>query len=366
MSEDLINFLNQEYQVDERVEAFKRHKFYNAEVELTDGCCLSCNYCYMNAQPIPTHDLNLDTAKRIIDSLIDYGLTHFWWGGGEPLLNRQWREIMAYAKEKGATENLIFTNALSLTKNICRDLCKLADRVTVHLDTIRESNFRKLLIDKRKSKELHAGILRGIDNLLGSGFNNDMIRWNITLTRTILPDLEDTLNFAINKKKIKTTVLIPLFKCGRAEKVYRKEKLSLNELEYAFTLRAGIEKRPYLLNLGPSEFCKQYQLTCVAINAKGDVLPYVDCFISAGNIYRENLCDIIERNFDALSFKELVSTDTFKNKLHGKCNGCIGERYCFGNPTMTLNNCGNLWDSDPYCWRRQITSQGFENEQARF
>jgi len=350
MSDRLVRFLNEEFQVDKRVSAFKRRKFYNAEVELTDGCCLSCNYCYVSSKKVKTHELKLEVAKKLINSLTDYGLRSFWWGGGEPFLNKYWREILAYAKEKGVKENLVFTSGVLLTKKTCRDLCNLADRVTVHLDTIQESTFRKMQINKSKSRELHASILRGIDNLLDAGFNNEMIRWNITLTRTTLADLENTLVYAIHKKRVRTIVLIPLFNCGRASKIYQKEKLSLNELEYAFTLRADIEKRPFLLKLCPSEFCKQYQLTCFAINARGDVLPYVDCFTPVGNIYRENVCDILERNFNFLSFRKLVSQDTYKNLLHGKCNGCENERYCFGNPTMTLNNGGQLWDSDPYCW----------------
>jgi len=351
MSDDLVRFLNQEFDIDERVNAFKNLKFYNAEIELTDGCCFSCKYCYASSKQTITHELKLETAKKLIDSLINYGLKSFWWGGGEPLLNKHWREIVTYAKDKGAIENLIFTNGGLLTKEICKDLCKLVDRITVHLDTIRENTWRKLQSDESKNNELHRRVLAGIENLLEAGFNNDMVRWNITLTRTILPDLEDTINFAICDKKVRTVVLIPLFSCGRGESVYPDQKLSLKELEYAFTLRSKIEKRPYLLKLGPSEFCKQYQLTCFAINASGDVLPYVDCFIPAGNVYCEDVCDIIDKNFDFLSFKELVSFDTYKNKLRGKCNGCKDERHCFGNPTMTLNDGGQLWDSDPNCWR---------------
>lgn len=333
------------------MEAFERRKFYNAEIELTNGCCLSCVYCYASTKSIATHELKPKTARKLIDSLTTYGLGSFWWGGGEPLLNRHWSEILAYAKEKGATENLVFTNALLLTKKNCRDLCEFADRVTVHLDTVRESTFRKMQIHEDKSKQLHARVLKGIDNLLEAGFSSSMIRWNITLTRTTLYDLEPTLVYAIRRKRVRTTVLIPLFNCGRASTIYQKERLSVVDLENAFSLRAEIEKRPYLLRLGPSEFCKQYQLTSFAINITGDVLPYVDYFKPAGNIYRENVCDIIEKEFDFLSFKELVSADTYENRLHGKCNGCRDEKYCFGNPTMTLNNWGRLYDSDPNCWR---------------
>lgn len=348
-NDDLTHFLNEEFQVNERVEAFKKRRFYSVEIELTDGCCLSCNYCYVSSRQNAEHELTLEKAKELIDSLIGYGIKRFWWGGGEPLLNSQWKEILGYAKKKGVIENLVFTNAFLLTKETCQDLRRLADRVTIHLDTIRSSTFEKLQM--HKNKHFHTNILNGIDNLLKTGFDNNMIRWNITLTRTSLPDLEDTLKFAICEKKIKTVVLIPLFKCGRASAIYQNEKLSVDELKYAFSLRAKIENRPYLLKLGPSEFCKQYQLTSFAINAKGDVLPYVDCFTPIGNVYHENVCDIITKNFDFLSFKELVSTDTYKNRLHGKCKGCKDEKYCFGNPTMTLNNIGTLLESDPYCWR---------------
>jgi MoaA/NifB/PqqE/SkfB family radical SAM enzyme len=351
MSETLHHFLNQEFQVDERIEAFKRCRLYSAEIELTDGCCLACDYCYVNSEKQPKAILQLVPAKRLIDALIDYGVTHFWWGGGEVLLNPHWRRILEYAKEKGATENLLFTNAVLLTKKTCHDICKLADRVTVHLDTVHEATFNAMQIWTTGTKPIYRAVVRGIENLLDVGFPRRMIRWNITLTRRMLPELEETLDFAIRQKKVETTVLIPIFSCGRGAGIYDKQRLSLSEMKYAFELRATVENRAFLLHLGPSEFCKQYQLTCFAVNAKGDVLPYVDCFVSGGNIYHHDIRRILEDKFEMLSFRELVSSDTYKNKMKGWCSECRDEKYCFGNPTMTLNNGGALCDSDPYCWR---------------
>lgn len=347
--DELRRFLVEEFDLEKRIEYFKRKKFFNAEIELTNGCNLMCNYCFVSARADARKDLSSKKAKEVIDDLIAYGLKSFWWGGGEPMLNRNWYEVLKYSKEQGAEENEIFTNGLLLTRRNCRKLIRVADRINFHLDSIFPETF-KVLQMKRNALELHQRILEGINNLFDEGFNPEKVRWNITLTKSSVKDIFETIEYAIKKKGIRTMNLIPLFKCGRGTSVFKREYPSKAEIKRAFHLRAKLENRPFLLKLGPSEYCKQYQLTSFAINHEGNVFPFVDYFLSCGNIYAEKTTEILDQNFDLLSFRGLVSEDTFKNNIVGQCGKCENQRYCFGNPTMTFNNEGIISKSDSNCW----------------
>ena len=350
MSEDIKVFLTKEFSIDKRVNNFKKKKLFSAEIELTNHCTLSCNYCLADSGKKMMEEFSLNTIKPTIINLIDYGIQTFWWSGGETILNKSWYEILKYSKDMGVDENLIFTNGTLLNKENCKKIVKVVDRINFHLDTIFPESFINLQNDKSNSKDMHLNILKGLNNLIEAGFDPEKIRWNITLTNSSFNDLKGTMNYAIKVKKVKTITLIPLYKCGRAKNIFKKESLSKENLKYAFQLRSRVEDRSFLLELGPSEYCKQFTLTTFSINYKGEVYPYVDYHISQGNIFNTNICEILENNFNNLSFANLVSDDTYKNLMNGECGKCIYQKYCFGNPTGTYNNGGSIFDPDPFCW----------------
>lgn len=351
---NLEDFLNEEFELGELIKSFKRRKFHSAEIELTNACTLSCNYCLASSvsHNNPQRNrlfLSSSVVKSLIDDLIKYGIRTFWWSGGDPLLHKNWYDILKYAKDKGAKENLIFTNGVLLTKKICRKIKNVVDRINFHLDTICQDDFKELQIDSNCDVK-HRQAVSGLDNLLETGFDPQKVRWNITLTKASFRKVFDTMNYAIKQKGIKTITLIPLFKSGRGSEVYEKEKLSKIDLRKAYEWRAKIENRPFLLKLGPSEYCKQFTLTAFSIKPHGDVLPYVDYPFPQGNIFNEKISQILKNSFCDLAFCELVSEDTLQNKFKGKCKFCENHRYCFGNPTGTYNNGGSTFESDPLCW----------------
>ncbi len=79
-------------------------------LEISNKCNLSCTYCYNEKA---TKELALGQWQQIIDSLASYGVFQITFGGGEPLLYREWPNLVQYAVNKGLNVGMT-TNGLLL------------------------------------------------------------------------------------------------------------------------------------------------------------------------------------------------------------------------------------------------------------
>lgn len=82
---------------------------------LTHRCNLRCAYCEVwNSPPA---EMETATVLRIIDQIADAGTERLSLGGGEPMLRRDIGRIIAYAKQRGLTVNLV-SNGLHIPRRI--------------------------------------------------------------------------------------------------------------------------------------------------------------------------------------------------------------------------------------------------------
>jgi Fe-coproporphyrin III synthase len=82
---------------------------------VTEGCNLKCMTCSYR-KPMPG-ELSFDEIKHLSVQLINAGLKHIVYSGGEPLLRRDFPEICQLFSEKGVKQTLL-TNGLLLEKRI--------------------------------------------------------------------------------------------------------------------------------------------------------------------------------------------------------------------------------------------------------
>jgi len=97
---------------------------------LSERCnsrCITCEY-WRNGRA----DMTLESVAQLIPDLIALGTQAVLLSGGEPLLNREWREIAELLRGQGLTLWLL-TSGLSLAKH-ARTAAELFDRITVSLD----------------------------------------------------------------------------------------------------------------------------------------------------------------------------------------------------------------------------------------
>lgn len=345
----LVEYLNENFDLQERIDFFRNRKLHTLEIELTNACNLSCFYCYAETKA-KGQNLALGKAREVLKQARKYGIKQIAWLGGEPTLNSDWSEIVRYSKDLGF-RNELWSNGTTLIEGNIKKILESCDRFVLHLDTINPTNFNRVQKCKRDMGEEHSRILQGFSGLLERGFSRQNVRANITLTRSILPDLENTMHYFIDEKGIQKITLIPLYTTGRGKEVPGIEFLDRRELYRAFRKRAEIEDRPELMLLGTSEFCKHYQLTTAYVTAGGNIIPYAGVNLSVGNIYQDNLGEILEGSFDILSFRNRVSDNGEANKIKGSCGVCENSRYCFGTRANSFFITEKLDYSDPTCWK---------------
>lgn len=345
LEKSLAEFLTRNFDLPERMGAFRKGKLHTLEIELTNACNLSCFYCYTNQDTLA--NLSLKKAREVIEQAKEYGIKQIVWLGGEPTINPNWREILMYSKRQGLS-NELWSNGTNLNDNL-DFIAENCDRFVLHLDSVDANTFysnqeRDLL------PNMQPQILEGLDNLIARGYSPDRIRLNVVLSKRTMPHLEETMKY-FYPERVSSITLIPLFSTGKGTKINPNLFLSLQELKEAFKLRALIENKPERLLTGTAEYDKWYQMTTAYITASGEVSPYAGMDLSAGNIYQRGLKAILESSFDFLSFSEAVKDGGKTNNIKGVCGNCENSGYCFGTRANSFFNSGNLVDSDVTCWK---------------
>lgn len=96
---------------------------------LTYRCNLRCTYCSVwNAPP---REMDTGAVLRLVDEIAKAGAERLSLSGGEPMLRKDVGEIIAHAKRRGLTVNLV-SNGLNVPRRIS-ELCGL-DFLSVSLD----------------------------------------------------------------------------------------------------------------------------------------------------------------------------------------------------------------------------------------
>ena len=95
---------------------------FQASLEVTHRCNLSCKQCYID---VPTEkELSLSEIKDILDQLADSGTMYLLLTGGEPLIRRDFFDIAFYAKERGFIV-MFLTNGTLITPSLARETKRL-------------------------------------------------------------------------------------------------------------------------------------------------------------------------------------------------------------------------------------------------
>jgi len=144
--DDLIRYSGFHPDFKEEIDYFKENKIYSIQIESNLSCSQNCLYCYATADSTKLRELPKEDIISIIDSAVKMNVKTIDWLGGDPLLRKDWYELMTYAKEKGLKNN-IWTSGIPLKEiDIARQVVKTTEDgfVSVHLDTLDETLYKKL------------------------------------------------------------------------------------------------------------------------------------------------------------------------------------------------------------------------------
>jgi MoaA/NifB/PqqE/SkfB family radical SAM enzyme len=368
LGERLRFYLDRYFNLDRRIEAFRQRRLYSLEVELTNKCNRECCYCYnCSSRCSAVADMPFEPVVKLLKEAAEYGIKSMWWLGGEPTLYPKLEEVLKCSRDLGM-ENVLFTNGSLLGEGLWKRIRRTVDRIMFHLDTVDEESFIQINnISPVAGRRMLAATMRNLDGVLASGFDPDRISLYVVLFRPTFRTLPQTLEWALSEKGFGTVALYPMVRAGRAARMFSACDLTKGEIKRAFELRAECEERPELLLLGPSEYCKHYQMTMAYVRVDGDITPYAGLSTDCINAHVHQLTKVLDHHFPYLSFSSLVTADGSLNvELGNPCGGCPNSTLCFGTRTSAFNTSGSISAGDPFCWHDSQNRQcSFLDTEAR-
>lgn len=108
-------------------------------LQITTRCSMRCSYCYVNLKTYQKlKDPTTEEVFQIIDELYEQGTRWLWFLGGEPMMRKDFGEIIDYAHQKGMFCDMNSNGILINNQNI--DIVKKLDGVCISLDGDADSN----------------------------------------------------------------------------------------------------------------------------------------------------------------------------------------------------------------------------------
>lgn len=320
-----------------------RHLFF----ELTLRCNERCLHCGSSCGDVPSEEMSTKEYKALLDQLKeDMGTQGYMLciTGGEPLLRRDFFEIMGYANELGFNWGMT-SNGTLITEEVAQKLrdCGMKT-ISVSLDGLPETHdaFR------RTPGGWELG-MRGVKNLLKTG-GFQAVQITTVVTHQNIGEL-DALYDILKDIDIDSWRVVNMDPIGRAKE---HPELLLTREDYRTLIEFIRKKRiagepvcygcSHYLGMEYEREVRDWYFLCMAglyiasITTNGDIIACLDIerrpeFVQ-GNIRRDRFRDVWENQFEI--FRKDLSAEC------ERCRNCSEVRYCHGDSYHT-------WDFDNNC-----------------
>jgi radical SAM superfamily len=152
-------------------------------LHITEKCNFKCRYCFAHFEN--KNDMGISDWKRVIDNLKRSGMvTKINFAGGEPVLHKDFAEIVDYAYGQGFDLSVISNGSLLLEgKNLPQDFFRKITTLGISVDSIEPETLRAL------------GCCDAHDNVL----THEKLTHLLSVAKTENPDLLIKLNTVVTK-----------------------------------------------------------------------------------------------------------------------------------------------------------------------
>ncbi len=331
-------------------------KIKHIHIDVTHRCNLFCQYCFFFEFPKPdehkeSNDLSLIKIKEVINDAQHHGCQLITLSGGEPFLRKDIFKIIDYTN----IPKTILTNGTLLANEQIIASLKKTDKIfeiRISLDGFSAHN-------KVRKGSYSEDIRNNIDRLLKE--TNIPISINTVVTRYNLKELKDIYAFVSARKIYQWRIDLPFL---RGRYIKTNTQLSVKPLAY-FKIISQIVKtylkekphfrleifnvfKPEMLNYKLDDFVLfnknshpcDYYLGSFTIKSSGDVGLCPTLPVSFGNIYKQSLCSLINKN-EFQQFKKMTI-----NNIQ-ECTGCKYLKLCgTGCRADAIFSSGNIYGKD--------------------
>jgi radical SAM protein with 4Fe4S-binding SPASM domain len=333
---------------------------------ITRKCNLRCKHCYSDATDRPAPDeLSTSEAKKLLDTLADWGIQLLIFDGGEPLSREDFFEIAEYASQKirtvvGSNGTLIDLEMAERIKNVG------VQCVQISIDGAKRETHDSF----RGEKGSFDTAMRGVEACKEAGLP---VQFGMVIRKQSLPEIPGMLELAVksgaNAAEFFDLVQVPRVRkecpqeiLSRDERKSIMEQLAESQKDCPIVIRTpGCPMYPLILkqkNLQPKHFAAHvlrripyYDRGCAAgmpngyitILPNGDVIPCMLLQTKLGNTREESVVKIWEQS-------PILAKLRSRLLLEGECNRCRHRDVCAGCRGRAYEETGNMLASDPGCW----------------
>lgn len=269
-------------------------------IEITRKCNCKCEYCQVSN--MNNSDIDLELYKKILKQLRDLNCFEIRLGGGEPLLNSNFEEILRLSEKFSVW---ICTNGILLTKDVCKMLKRYnVIGARVSLDSLNPELHNFI----RKNPSAFQNAIKNMKIAKEMGLE---VCLSMTIGHHNIDEVEEMKQFANkNGYKFLTHFVMPV---GNGKSFIRQKEISE-------------DKKISLLNEENGERNCVAGNQSFAIDTMGNVSACT--FLKpVANIKEIDLKDIINKKFDkylkAIPNSKLCEKCEFKKTMNdGKCMAC--------------------------------------------
>lgn len=318
---------------------------------VTRRCNLRCDYCYLSAGEPLEEELSLEEIKDLLDEFKESnpkGSSNLVLSGGEPLMRKDFWDIVAHARELGMYMTLA-TNGILIDEGIARRIKENMHSVQISLDGPRDIH------DLHRGKGSFDAAIRGIVNLKAVGMDPAI---SATITRQGMERLNELWDICAEHglRQVKANPVVPL---GRAEEegdmaltpemfhqLWRETRRALKERDLSIQLEndRSIFKEGLWTATG---WACGAGITSLSIDSDGSVYP---CQAAHA---REFYCgNVREKGLDAIRNDSTVLREWMNRHISEipECRGCEWKMWCGGGCTIqAVRRGGRVNSPDYYC-----------------
>jgi len=343
-----------------------RRLFLNSPIQVTLGitnsCNLKCIHCRANASSKSSKELKIEEIKNILKCLSDMKVLYLEISGGEPLIRKDFFEIVKFANENNL-EVITSTNGMLIDKEVARK--------------IKESGIKKIQVSLDGAINKTHDYFRGVKGSFEKAINaiKNLVSENVyvvvstILNKNNVNEIEKIINIVtdLGAKQWRGLVLLP---CGRGRDIFNRLKLSFKELnkinllckkkkmefgekillevEKCFNLGERIPLNNLKYDLGEAScFGCGAGISEIYIDHKGNIYPcskMVDVKFLIGNIRKDSLKKLWKSSLILEKFRDV------EKNIKGKCIQCKLNIYCKGGcKAVSWSLLGDEFSPDPRC-----------------
>ena len=333
---------------------------YLCVFHITNKCNLRCKHCYADAGDKLKNELSLEEIKKAIDDLHDLGTQYIILSGGEPLIHKNFFDILGHCNEK-KMHTMITSNGTLLDDKTAKKLKKFKylDSVQISIDSHlpeRHNEFRGI----NNAFEL---AIRGVKACKNNGLKVSIMT---TLSKYNIDNMDKMLELftSLGVDGIAFERFVPE---GRGKNI-PQYALSASELKEGLSKLVKFRKDnpkikvwsndPLLqfVDQDLNKLTKEYKknnnvcggcsagIVSMCITPDGYMTPCTRLYKRIADIRKDSIKNIWENNEFINSLRQR------KNNLKGKCRSCEFINTCGGCRAAAYHTSRDVFAEDPSCW----------------